>query len=147
MESASGDGQLSACEVLLFHHEDMGIPWEIAKIGVKKGMWGTAKKIDPGLRAYQKERASGAPLSRQAFMASINTKINPDYMRSLGDMPDNLIETQVATASDKPQGRNIAKVLIIGGAIILACSLDQGLLTKSVIFGVARRFANVGKRL
>lgn len=147
VESASGDGQLSACEVLLFHHEDMGIPWEIAKIGVKKGMWGTVKKIDPGLRAYQKERASGAPLSRQAFMASINTKINPYYMRSLGDMPDNLIETQVATASDKLQGRNIPKVLIIGGAIILAFTLDQGLLTKSVIFGVARRFANVGKRL
>lgn len=147
MESRSGDGQLSACEVLLFHHEDMGIPWEIAKLGVRKGMWGTVKKIEPGLRAYQKERASGAPLSRPAFMASINTKINPHYMRSLGDITDNSLETQVEKASEKPRRRNIPKVLIVSGAIILACTLDQGLLTKAVIFGVARRLANVGKRL
>ncbi|GMP38171.1 hypothetical protein CsSME_00009520 [Camellia sinensis var. sinensis] len=39
----AGDGQLTACEVLLFHHEEMGIPWEIAKLEVQK--------IDPGLRA------------------------------------------------------------------------------------------------
>ncbi|XP_010099429.2 uncharacterized protein LOC21386794 [Morus notabilis] len=147
VESTSGDGQLSACEVLLFHHEDMGIPWEIAKLGVRKGMWGTVKKIEPGLRAYQKERASGAPLSRPAFMASINTKINPHYMRSLGDITDNSLETQVEKASEKPRRRNIPKVLIVSGAIILACTLDQGLLTKAVIFGVARRLANVGKRL
>ncbi|PON83664.1 START domain containing protein [Trema orientale] len=146
VESTSGDGQLTACEVLLFHHEDMGIPWELAKIGVKKGMWGTVKKIDTGFRAYQKERASGAPLSRPAFMASINTKINPDYMRSLGEADDSL-ETQFGTSSEKPQGRNIPKLLIIGGAIIFACTLDHGLLTKTLIFGVARRFANAGKRL
>ncbi|PON71971.1 START domain containing protein [Parasponia andersonii] len=146
VESTSGDGQLTACEVLLFHHEDMGIPWELAKIGVKKGLWGTVKKIDTGFRAYQKERASGAPLSRPAFMASINTKINPDYMRSLGEADDSL-ETQLGTSSEKQQGRNIRKLLIIGGAIIFACTLDHGLLTKTLIFGVARRFANVGKRL
>ncbi|GFY84017.1 polyketide cyclase/dehydrase and lipid transport superfamily protein [Actinidia rufa] len=62
--SSKGNGQLTACEVILFHHEDMGIPWEIAKFGVRQGMWGAVKKIERGLRAYQKERASGAPLSR-----------------------------------------------------------------------------------
>lgn len=125
----------------------MGIPWELAKIGVRKGMWGTVKKIDTGFMAYQKERASGVPLSRPAFMASINTKINPVYMRSLGDIDDDSLEHEVGTSSEKPQGRNIPKLVIIGGAIILACTLDQGLLTKAVIFGVARRLANVGKRL
>lgn len=146
MESSSGEGQLTACEVLLFHHEDMGIPWEIAKIGVRKEMWGTVKKINTGFRAYQKERASGVPLSRSAFMANVNTKINPDYMRTLGDVDDS-VEIQEGTSSERPQGLNIPKLLIIGGAIVFACTLDQCLLTKAVIFGVARRFANVGKRL
>ncbi|KAK1572299.1 hypothetical protein Q3G72_030361 [Acer saccharum] len=145
-ESRGGNGQLSACEVLLFHHEDMGIPNEIAKLGIRQGMWGAVKKIEPGLRAYQKERASGAPLSRPAFMAQINTKINPDYLRALEGAED-LPENEVAATSDKPQDNNIPKLLVLGGAIILACSLDRGLLPKAFIFGVARRFANMGKKL
>lgn len=84
MESRRGtDGQLTASEVLLFHHEDMGIPREIAKLGVRHGMWGTVKKIELGLRAYQKERASLIPLSRPASLAQINTKINTEYLRSI----------------------------------------------------------------
>ncbi|GMY07619.1 star-related lipid transfer protein 7, mitochondrial [Fagus crenata] len=146
VESKRGNGQLTACEVLLFHHEDMGIPWELAKLGIRKGMWGAVKKIEPGLRAYQKARASGAPLSRPAFMAQINSKISSEYLRLLGGS-DNLTETQIALTSDKPSGRNISKILIFGAAIVLACSIDRGLLTKAVIFGVARRFANIGKRL
>ena len=145
MESRRGDGQLTACEVLLFHHEDMGIPWEIAKLGVRQGMWGTVKKIEPGLRAYQKARASGAELSRPAFMAQINTKINPELLRSLGG-DENLSENEAATTtSEKPLGRNIPKLLIFGGAIILACSFDRGLLTKAFIFNVGRRFGNMGR--
>ncbi|KAF5450511.1 hypothetical protein F2P56_030853 [Juglans regia] len=143
VESKRGDHQLTACEVMLFHYEDMGIPWEIAKLGVRKGMWGTVKKIEPGLRAYQKARASGAPLSRPAFMAQINSKISSKDLRSFGEI-DNLSETQIASTSDKPSGRNISKLLIFGGAVVLACSLDRGLLTKTIIFGVARRFANSG---
>jgi hypothetical protein len=146
VESKRGNGQLTACEVLLFHHEDMGIPWELAKLGIRKGMWGAVKKIEPGLRAYQKARASGAPLSRPAFMAQINSKISSEYLRLLGGS-DNLTETQIALTSDKPSGRKLSKILIFGAAIVLACSLDRGLLTKAVIFGVARRFANIGKRL
>lgn len=145
VESKKGTGQLTACEVLLFHHEEMGIPWEIAKLGVRKGMWGTVKKIEPGLRAYQKARASGAPLSRPAFMAHINSKISSEYLRSFGGN-DTLAGTQISSTSDKPSGANISKLLIFGGAVLLACSLDRGLLTKAVIFGVARRFANMGNR-
>ncbi|XP_011043689.1 PREDICTED: uncharacterized protein LOC105139073 isoform X2 [Populus euphratica] len=145
VESKRGDGQLTACEVLLFHHEDMGIPWEIAKLGVRQGMWGTVKKIEPGLRAYQKARASGAELSRPAFMAQMNTKINPVLLRSLGG-DENLSENEAATTtSEKSLGQNIPKLLIFGGAIILACSFDRALLTKAFIFNVGRRFGNMGR--
>lgn len=145
VESNRNKGQLTACEVLLFHHEEMGIPWEIAKLGVRKGMWGTVQKIEPGLRAYQEARASGAPLSRSAFMAQVNTKINPEYLQSIGTA-ENSTETESVITSEKPQGVNIPKMLVIGGAVALACSLDRGLVTKYVIFGVARRFANIGRR-
>ncbi|KAK5782699.1 StAR-related lipid transfer 7, mitochondrial [Gossypium arboreum] len=147
VESRKGDGQLTACEVLLFHHEDMGIPWKIAKVGVRQGMWGTVKKIDPGLRAYQKERTSGNTLSHCAFMAQINSKISADYLRSFESKSNDSSELETHNSSEKPSGKNIPKLLVVGGAIALACSFDRGLLTKAVIFGVARRFANIGKRL
>ena len=146
MESRRGNGQLTACEVLLFHHEDMGIPWEIAKLGIRQGMWGAVKKIEPGLRAYQKERASLAPLSRAASMAQINTKINTDYLRSL-ECNEDLSKSDIAITSENPLAKNISRVLIFGGVIVLACSLDRGLLSKAFIFGVGRRLANRGKRL
>ncbi|XP_030453952.2 uncharacterized protein LOC115675439 [Syzygium oleosum] len=147
VESKKGDGQLSACEVLLFHHEDMGIPWEIAKFGVRQGMWGTVKKIEPGLRAYQKQRSSGSQLSRCAVMAQINTKISVDYLRSVESTVGNSSEIERCDLSEQRPGKNIPKLLVIGGAIVLACSLDRGLLTKAVIFGVARRFAKMGRKL
>ncbi|KAF6159621.1 hypothetical protein GIB67_034583 [Kingdonia uniflora] len=146
VESNRGDGQMTACEVLLFHHEDMGIPWEIAKLGVRQGMWGTVQKIDPGLRAYQKFRASGAPISRCAVMADINIKIKGDYLNSSENSSDSSNTKILPSSSEKTSGKNLSKVLIMGGAVILACSLDRGLLSKAVIFGVARKFAKAGKR-
>lgn len=140
------DGQMSACEVILFHHEDMGIPWEIAKLGVRQGMWGAVKKIDPGLRLYQKHRATEAPLSRSASMAQINTKVTSDDLCSL-ETRLTMAEAEASGSSEKPTGRNIPKLLVVGGAVALACSIDRGLLTKALIFGVARRFAGFGKRL
>ncbi|KAL0340926.1 UNVERIFIED_CONTAM: hypothetical protein Sradi_4609400 [Sesamum radiatum] len=146
VESRKGNGQLSACEVTLFHHEDMGIPWEIAKFGVRQGMWGTVKNIERGFRAYQKHRLSGAPISRHAFMAQFNTKLDPDYLKILeGEGEPSETQSQ-DLADEKPKRVNIPKLLIIGGAIAVACSLDRGLLTKTLIFGVARRFGNVGRR-
>ncbi|KAK6146529.1 hypothetical protein DH2020_020398 [Rehmannia glutinosa] len=141
------DGRLTACEVILFHHEDMGIPREIAKLGIRQGMWGAVKKIDPGLRAYQKHRATGAPLSRSAFMAQINTKFNVDSLEKALESTSSTSEIEPVVSADKPSGRGFPKMLVFGGAIALACTLDQGLLTKAVIFGVARRFAKMGKSL
>ncbi|KAJ9173807.1 hypothetical protein P3X46_016908 [Hevea brasiliensis] len=146
VESKSGDGQLTACEVLLFHHEDMGIPLEIAKLGIRHGMWGAVKKIEPSLRAYQKQRAAGDPLSRCAFMAQINTKVSADYLKCLeSTASSHSSEVEIQDSSSKKPRGNIHRLLVVGGAIALACTLDQGLLTKAVIFGVARRFAKTGR--
>ncbi|XP_045810379.1 uncharacterized protein LOC123904802 isoform X3 [Trifolium pratense] len=141
------DDQMTACEVLLFHYEDMGIPWEVAKLGVRQGMWGAVKKFDPGLRIYKNERDSGAPLSQCANNAKINTKVSADYVRSLEDSTSNILEMQNQDSSDKLTGKSIPKLLVIGGAIALACTLDQGLVTKAVLFGIARRFGKFGRRL
>lgn len=152
VESKRGDGQLTACEVLLFHHEDMGIPWEIAKLGVRQGMWGAVKKIEPGLRSYQKERASGdAPISRCAVMAQINTKVCADYLSSLDNSSSSSeiceIDSKTRDPSEKNQlGKNFSKLLVLGGAVVFACTLDRGLLTKAVVFGAARRFGQIGRR-
>lgn len=135
---------MSACEVIFFHHEDMGIPWEIAKFGVRRGMWGAIRTNERGFRAYQKERASELPLSRCAFMAQINTKIDPDHLKSLA-VDVNQGETEVAEPSKKQVGMNIPKLIVFGGAVALACSLDQGLFTKALIFSVARKFGNIGR--
>ncbi|CAN1299552.1 StAR-related lipid transfer protein 7, mitochondrial, partial [Linum perenne] len=150
VESKRGNGQMTACEVLLFHYEDMGIPWEIAKLGVRQGMWGAVKKIEPGLRKYQKEREAGAPLSPCATMAQIITKVSPDYLESLdsssGRDTSDSTEVETSDSSEKAQRTCIPRILVVGGAIALACTLDKGLLTKAVIFGVGRRFAKIGKR-
>ncbi|KAI0488171.1 hypothetical protein KFK09_027998 [Dendrobium nobile] len=146
VESRRGDGQMTACEVLLFHYEDMGIPWEIAKLGVRQGMWGCVKKIEPGLRAYQASRKSGEPLSSCSMMAQINTKVTSSYLKSLGDYNDQCDDI-VEAAEKKPWGSNIPKFVLIGGALALACTVDRGLITKAIIFGAVRRFAKIGRRL
>jgi len=138
VESRKGDGQMTAVEVVLFHYEDMGIPREIAKIGVRQGMWGAVKKIEPGVRAYQMARKSDAPLSRSALMARINTPVS-----DLGSLEIPSDAEEVAT---KTQGGFPWRWVIVGGAVALACGLDRGVVSKALIFGVARRFGNLGKR-
>uniref|UniRef100_A0A453N3S6 START domain-containing protein n=1 Tax=Aegilops tauschii subsp. strangulata TaxID=200361 RepID=A0A453N3S6_AEGTS len=140
VESRRGNGGSTACEILLFHHEDMGIPYEIAKIGIRQGMWGCVKRIEPGLRAYQKARAAGEPPSPSALMARINTKVGDNFVRGLESNSDQ----DIMEAEEKPVKNRMARFLVLGGAVALACTLDQGLLTKALIFGVARRF--VGQR-
>ena len=39
VKSREGDGQLSTCEVILLHYEDMGIPKDVGKLGVWHRMW------------------------------------------------------------------------------------------------------------
>nr|GMC66890.1 stAR-related lipid transfer protein 7, mitochondrial-like isoform X1 [Ipomoea batatas] len=152
VEPQRSDGEMSsACEVILFHHEDMGIPWEVAKFGVRHGMWGTVKNIERGFRAYQKYRATGGAISRCAFMAQINTKLDPAYLNSSpeGIQSDSTESQLIGTVDDKPgdraKGFNIPKLLVIAGAVAVACSLDPGLLPKSLLVEVAKRFASIGR--
>ncbi|KAI4319941.1 hypothetical protein MLD38_033476 [Melastoma candidum] len=148
VESGKSAGQMTACEVVLFHYEDMGIPNEIAKLGVRQGMWGAVKKIEPGLRTYQKLRFSGQPLSRPAVLAKINTKVNSEFLHLLEAEDNGSTEMVLSTVQDKPEAcrGGIPKVLLVSGIVILICSLDRGILTKAVFFGVARRFSNARKR-
>ncbi|XP_031107075.1 uncharacterized protein LOC116011805 [Ipomoea triloba] len=153
VEPQRSDGEMSsACEVILFHHEDMGIPWEVAKFGVRHGMWGTVKNIERGFRAYQKYRATGGAISRCAFMAQINTKLDPAYLNSSpeGIQSDSTESQLIGTVDNKPGDRargafNIPKLLVIAGAVAVACSLDPGLLPKSLLVEVAKRFASIGR--
>ncbi|KAD4584227.1 hypothetical protein E3N88_21828 [Mikania micrantha] len=143
VKSKKGNNQ-PACEVIFFHFEDMGIPWEIAKFGVRHGMWGTAKKIEQGFRWYQKERVcSKTVVSHHVVMAQMSTKINQDYLTRL-ESDEDVGQTQMMVHQEK--NMNTQKLLVIAGAVILACSLDHGQLTKALIFGVAKRFGNVGRR-
>ncbi|KAJ4759875.1 Polyketide cyclase/dehydrase and lipid transport superfamily protein [Rhynchospora pubera] len=146
------DGQMTACEVLLFHHEEMGIPREIAKLGVRQGMWGCVRRIEPGLRAYQLVRSSPGtgPVSHYVEMARINTKFNAEEVALREEETcEDASDLESDGEAKKPQHwiGNVPKVLAIGGAVALACTIDHGLVTKAVIFGVARQFARIGKRL
>ncbi|KAH9328996.1 hypothetical protein KI387_001104, partial [Taxus chinensis] len=143
VESRKGDGQLTACEVVLFHHEDMGIPKEIAKIGVRRGMWTHVKNLCRGLHAFQKEQMSGAPLSRCAFMARINTKVPAAYSSDLGISTET---EEVAQGSSNVRKGNRWKWTIVGGVIVLACCLDRGVLSKALIFGATRKLNNMRKK-
>ncbi|XP_052180076.1 uncharacterized protein LOC127793269 [Diospyros lotus] len=145
--SREGNGQLTACEVILFHHEDMGIPSEVVKFGARHGMWRAVKNMERGLRAYQKARASGAPPSQPALMAQVYTKLGPDYLKSSETAQDSPKAEGPSSPEKPPQDLNIPKLLIFAGAVALAFSLERGLLTKAVPLWAARRLGNIGRRL
>lgn len=72
-----------ACEVLLFHQEDMGIQRDVAKMGVRQGMWGAVRKIEPGVRSFSRwQEEKGAPFSRSLSMARLHTPL-PDLASSV----------------------------------------------------------------
>uniref|UniRef100_A0A1J3IA26 StAR-related lipid transfer protein 7, mitochondrial n=1 Tax=Noccaea caerulescens TaxID=107243 RepID=A0A1J3IA26_NOCCA len=143
VESRKGDGQLSACEVSLVHCEDMGIPKDVAKLGVRHGMWGAVKKLNSGLRAYQTARKQGAALSRSAQMARITTKLNMD-----------LVETSSRVEEEEKRGRAVEKNArgqkeqfgvdwkwIVVGGVALACGLHSSAIAKALMVGAGQRLA------
>lgn len=142
VESSEGDG-LSACEVSLVHYEDMGIPKDVAKLGLRHGMWGTVKKLHSGMRAYQNARKSEASLSRCAVMARITTKISFD---ETGDSLEPLTceeegeekGERVDTQRKKEKGIDW-KWIFIGGTIALVCGLHTGTIGKAMLLGAGQR--------
>ncbi|GAB2247874.1 hypothetical protein Droror1_Dr00007756 [Drosera rotundifolia] len=143
VESRRGDGQLSACEVLLVHYEDMGIPKDVAKLGVRHGMWGTVKKLHAGMRAYQNQRKSDASLSRMALMARVTTKISfdggdDDVAGASGEEEERVNNFDIT----KHERRGIDwKLVVIGGTVAVVCGLHTGVIGKALMIGAGRRIA------
>ncbi|KAI4345758.1 hypothetical protein L6164_012854 [Bauhinia variegata] len=136
VESHKGDGQLSACEVTLLHYEDMGIPKDVAKLGVRHGMWGAVKKLHSGMRAYQNARKS------EAASAMIMTKI-PSH-KDLDSLESSF--TQEEKGQDVNQRRQNAhgvdwKWVALGGTVALVLGLHGGAIGKAVLLGAGHRIA------
>ena len=142
MESRKGDGQLSACEVNLVHYEDMGIPKDVAKLGVRHGMWGTVKKLHSGMRAYQNARKTDTTLSRCALMARITTKISSDEsMDSLGPVSREDEKDQTTVIRRENDNGLDWKWVAIGGTVALVFGLHSGIIGKALLIGAGQRIA------
>ncbi|MQL75827.1 hypothetical protein Taro_008218, partial [Colocasia esculenta] len=139
VESRKQDGQLSACEVTLIHYEDMGIPKDVAKIGVRHGMWGAVKRLQSGMRAYQLARKSDSSLSRSALMARNTTKITLDgVICSLENEQSE--EHDIQNAHKTGHGFDWRWV-VIGGTIAVVCGMKTGIIGRTILYGAARRLA------
>ena len=139
VESRKGDGQMSACEVTLVHYEDMGIPKDVAKLGVRHGMWGAVKKLHSGMRAYQNARKSEASLSRSALMARITTKISFDGSMDSSDSVSSEEEKRQAMQAKVEKDHGIDwKWIVVGGTVALV-GLHSGVIGKALLFGIGRR--------
>ncbi|XP_050372593.1 uncharacterized protein LOC126790419 [Argentina anserina] len=146
VESRKGDGQLSACEVTLVHYEDMGIPKDVAKLGVRHGMWCTVKKLHSGMRGYQNARKSSEScLSQCARMAAITTKISLEGSTNYLEVsPGGEEEKGRAWSMEKHDNINNGidwKWIAIGGAVALVCGLHTGVVGKSLLLGAGQRIA------
>lgn len=142
VESRKRDGQLTACEVTLVHYEDMGIPKDVAKLGVRHGMWGTVKKLNSGLRAYQNARKSEIQLSRCALMARITTKISLEEKTNSSESCSeeqgsvSAMDTQI----NKEHGIDW-KWVALGGTAAVVCAFYTGAIGKVLFMGAAQRIA------
>ncbi|XP_076943785.1 uncharacterized protein LOC143614152 [Bidens hawaiensis] len=134
--SRKGDGLLSSCEVILLHDEDMGIPRELARLGVRHGMWRTVKKLHCGFRAYQSARKQDPSLSRCARMAKITTKI------SFESVPEDQETEDVAiTPGVKADGGVNWRWVAVCGAVAVVLGLRTGTFGKMVVVsGIGQRF-------
>lgn len=119
------------------HHEDMGIPKDVAKLGVRHGMWGAVKKLHCGVRAYQIARKPGDALSRSALMAAVTTKITSHGgVNALDLIPG---EEKIEDKRQKDHGIDW-KWLVLGGTVALACGLHSGVIGKAMLLGAGNRF-------
>lgn len=133
---------MSACEVTLLHYEDMGIPKDVAKLGVRHGMWGTVKKLHSGMRAYQNARKTEASLSRFALNARITTKISMDNMDSSEYALGQEERGQALRNSGRQNGHGLDwKWVAIGGTVALVLGIHSGAIGKVLLLGAGRRIA------
>lgn len=140
VKSLKGDGSMTACEVRLVHYEDMGIPKDVAKLGVRHGMWDTVKKLHAGMRAYQNARKSEVSLSRCALMASITTKISFDGDTMPYGASGEEEQTQTLNSHTCRKHGIDLKWVLIGGTVAVICGLQTGVLRKALMIGARRKF-------
>ena len=144
VQSPKQDGQQPmACEVTLVHYEDMGIPKDVAKVGVRHGMWGAVKKLQSGFRAYQLMRKSENILSRSAIMARVTTKAciaGSDGPLDQGPSRAEKSSNEDGNSRAVQQGFDW-KWVVVGGAVAAVCVLNTGIVGKALLLGAARRHA------
>ncbi|XP_039001738.1 uncharacterized protein LOC120128027 isoform X3 [Hibiscus syriacus] len=140
VESRKSDGQQSACEVTLVHYEDMGIPKDVAKLGVRHGMWGAVKKLHSGMRAYQNERKADASLSRCALMARISTKFSCDDNTSYPGPVSREDENDQSTVIGRKNNNGLNwKLIAVAGTVALAFGFHSGAIGKALLVGAVQR--------
>lgn len=144
---------MTACEVMLFHHEEMGIQKDLAKLGIRQGMWGCVKKMEPGIIKYKASRKAGEPLTQSALAAQRSTKV-PRHLLSESERSSKTVEStqnvKVLDVKDQDiqqDSKGYLKWVVLGGAVALACGIDRGAVGKFLVFGVAKRLGRVGRRL
>ncbi|XP_065047826.1 uncharacterized protein LOC135678678 [Musa acuminata AAA Group] len=143
VESRKQDGQLSACEVTLIHYEDMGIPKDVAKVGVRHGMWGAVKKLQSGMRTYQVTRKTEMSPSRSALMARVTTKLPTDGTITVEGTETSSRPSEIACNDDagKEHHQGIDWKWVVIGGVAVVCGLQTGLIGKALAFSAARRLA------
>lgn len=123
----------------------MGIPKDVAKLGVRHGMWGTVKKLHSGVRAYQLARKSETSLSRSSVMARITTKISLDDDGLDSAEPisnEDGSSPAVESRMQRDHGGGIDwKWVVIGGAVAVVCGLQTGVVGKAMLLGAGQRLA------
>ncbi|KAG9134304.1 hypothetical protein Leryth_020034 [Lithospermum erythrorhizon] len=134
VQCRKGDGELSACEVTLIHYEDMGLPKDVTKFGVRHGMWGAVQKTHAGFRDYQSLRESGVLHSKYALMSSIMTSISEDEgthsVEQVASQEDRGEQASLnAQAHQGKRGLNW-KWIVIGGTVAVMCGLHAGFIGK-----------------
>ncbi|RDY10652.1 StAR-related lipid transfer protein 7, mitochondrial, partial [Mucuna pruriens] len=135
VESRKGDGQLSACEVTLLHYKDMGLPKDVAKLGVRHGMWGAVKKLHSGMRAYQNARKTDASLSRFALMASKTTKISFHRNMHSTEPVSCKVDKMQAMSNTAQKGHGIHwKWVAVGGSGALVLCLHIGAIRRALFW-------------
>ena len=120
----------------------MGIPKDVAKLGVRHGMWGAVKKLHSGMRAHQNARKTDTSLSRCALMARITTKISSHQsMSSLGPVSGEDQKDQTMVIKSKNDNGLDWKWIVVGGTVALVFGLRSGLVGKALLLGAGQRIA------
>ncbi|XP_039046361.1 uncharacterized protein LOC120186532 isoform X2 [Hibiscus syriacus] len=144
VECRKGDGQPSACEVTFIHYEDMGIPKDVAKLGVRHGMWGAVKKLHSGMRVYQNARKTDTSVSRCALMARITTQIScAENTSSPSPVPREDESNQSTVIRRKNDNGLNWKLIAVAGTVVVAFGLRSGVIGKALLFGAGQR---IGRR-